>query len=47
MCLWRDVDMQRIIDEPEIYDGVTDYWQLGSIFTTVIPFAIWRSFYLS
>ena len=23
MCLWRDVDMQRIIDEPEIV--VADY----------------------
>ena len=52
MRLWRDVDMQWIIDEPEIvvtiiYDGVTDYSQLGSNLTTVIPFAIWLSFDLS
>ena len=39
MCLWRDVDMQRIIDEPEIV--VTDYWQKSSSFTNVIPFAIY------
>ena len=49
MCLWRDVDMQRIIDEPEqiIYDGVTDYWQMGSSFTTAVPFAIWLAFDLT
>ena len=30
-----------------IYDGVTDYWQLGSIFATIIPIVIWLSFDLS
>ena len=32
-CLWRDVDMQRIIDEPEIV--VTDYLQRRNRLLTI------------